>query len=191
MYNNYLINYKESISSTVFTKFLKKSKLVELNYIATIKKGEQLSKVDMIDNGKYFVFNGGLKESGMSNFFNEENNITISEGGNSCGHIRYIKGKFWSGGHNYTLKDLKVNEEYLFQFLKFNEKKIQNLRIGSGIPNIQLRDLKNFKISIPIIEDQIFVANLLSSMDKLIELNEEKLENLKKKKKYYLNEIFK
>ena len=38
----------------------------------------------MIENGKYYVLNGGKEPSGYTNSWNvKENTITISEGGNS------------------------------------------------------------------------------------------------------------
>jgi len=76
-----------------------------------------------------------------------ENTITISEGGNSCGFVNYCKQKFWCGGHCYALKITSHNLDklFLYQLLKFLEKSIMNLRIGSGLPNIQKKDLKEFK----------------------------------------------
>lgn len=55
---------------------------VKLSSISTINKGEQLNKIDMIDDGKYPVINGGISLSGYTNKWNKESNtITISEGG--------------------------------------------------------------------------------------------------------------
>jgi type I restriction enzyme S subunit len=42
--------------------------------------------------------------SGYTDKFNsDENTITISEGGNSCGFVSFMKSKFWLGGHCYKI----------------------------------------------------------------------------------------
>jgi len=71
----------------------------KLKDLSKINKGKQLNKDDMVENGKYYVLNGGKEPSGYTNSWNTpESTITISEGGNSCGFVNYNEEKFWSGG---------------------------------------------------------------------------------------------
>ena len=78
----------------------KERKKIKLVDICEISKGSQLNRTDMVDDGKYYVQNGGIDISGYTNEYNtEENTISISEGGNSCGYVNYNKEKFWAGGH--------------------------------------------------------------------------------------------
>ncbi|MCX8514869.1 MAG: restriction endonuclease subunit S, partial [Burkholderiales bacterium] len=84
-----------------------------LGEICEINKGEQLSKHNMLSSGEYPVLNGGITYSGYINKFNtNENTITISEGGNSCGFVNFISNKFWAGGHCYVLKKVTLSELY-------------------------------------------------------------------------------
>lgn len=97
-----------------------------LKDIAKVKKGDQLNREHFIKKGKYYVLNGGRNLSGYTNDWNtEKNTISISEGGESCGYVNFNSERFWSGGHLYTLGKLKdeINNSYLFQYLKENEKK--------------------------------------------------------------------
>jgi len=106
-----------------------------------------------------------------------ENTITISEGGNSCGFVNYCKTKFWLGGHCYSLKitNTDLDKEFLYQFLKFKEKSIMNMRIGSGLPNIQKKNLNEFELFIPKDKsEQTAIAITLSDMDAEIESLEQK-----------------
>ena len=49
----------------------------------------------MLENGEYYVLNGGKEPSGYTNEWNvKENTITISEGGNSCGYVSLNTKKF-------------------------------------------------------------------------------------------------
>ncbi len=83
------------------------------------------------------------------------------------------------------------NSDYIYYNLRYLTPKIKSMIISDGMGMINKTYFSTIKIKKAKLKEQNKVANLLSSMDKLIELNEEKLENLKKKKKYYLNEIFK
>lgn len=163
-----------------------------LKEIGEIKKGIQLNRLNMIVNGKYPVINGGIKESGYTNNFNtEKNTITISEGGNSCGYINFIKTNFWCGGHCYKLDNIKTDKYFLYFILKKEENKIMKLRVGSGLPNIQKNTLLKFKIHIPpTLEEQQKIADFLSSIDEKIELNENRLKALKTYKKGLLQKMF-
>ena len=91
--------------------------------------------------------NGGIDLSGYYDRYNTSaNTISISEGGNSCGYVQYNNVPFWSSGHCYTLQNIKegYHNLFLYHYLKAREKEIMALRIGSGLPNIQKKDLEKF-----------------------------------------------
>ncbi|MCK9171555.1 MAG: restriction endonuclease subunit S [Treponema sp.] len=145
-----------------------------LKTIADITKGTQLGKVDMIPRGRYQVINGGVSASGYTDSWNtDENTITISEGGNSCGFINFITENFWAGGHCYTLSiknTEQVSKEFLYWFLKVNENKIMKLRVGSGLPNIQRKDLEQLEIPVCPSEEQISIVQTLEVAQHEIDL---------------------
>ncbi|MBQ8608567.1 MAG: restriction endonuclease subunit S [Campylobacter sp.] len=161
-----------------------------LGEICKIIKGEQINKLSLFENGKYYVLNGGISPSGYINTYNTlENTISISEGGNSCGYVKFNIEKFWSGGHNYTLNELKTKTLFLYSFLKAKQQKIMALRVGSGLPNIQKNTLSNISISIPNSEEQEKIGAFFSKLDKLISLQQRKVEKLKNIKKALLNKM--
>ncbi|TNJ41354.1 restriction endonuclease subunit S [Tamlana fucoidanivorans] len=165
----------------------------KLGEVCQIKKGEQLNKELLSDNEEYPAINGGINPSGYTSKYNcNENTITISEGGNSCGYINYITQKFWLGGHCYSLKELSgyIYDLFLFQYLKVNELKVMSLRVGSGLPNIQKKDIYSFKIDIPCLEEQQKIANFLSAIDKKIESVNTQLQNTQTFKKGLLQQMF-
>ena len=162
-----------------------------LGEICKIIKGEQINKLSLLENGKYYVLNGGISPSGYINTYNTlENTISISEGGNSCGYVKFNIEKFWSGGHNYTLNELKTKTLFLYSFLKAKQQKIMALRVGSGLPNIQKNTLSNISISIPNSKEQEKIGAFFSKLDKLISLQQRKVEKLKNIKKALLNKMF-
>lgn len=179
--------YKKVFGSLINThkSFLKK--------ICTIKKGTQLNKSNMLDEGNYYVLNGGQNPSGKTNNYNTlENTISISEGGNSCGFVTFNKNRFWSGGHLYTVHNICENIDlyYLYHYLKYQEKKIMRLRVGSGLPNIQKSTISKFIVEYPKMNLQKEISSSFEDVDNKIVLLEKKLENLKQFKKGLLQQMF-
>ncbi|OCL90264.1 restriction endonuclease subunit S [Arcobacter porcinus] len=198
-----LQQYKKGVLQKIFNQEIKFKKddgtefdeweEKNLSSLCTIKKGSQLNKDTLTETGDYPAVNGGINPSGHTTQYNtEENTITISEGGNSCGYVNFITTKFWSGGHNYSLQDLKKSIEnlYLFQYLKHNENSIMSLRVGSGLPNIQKGAISNFLVLVPCNKEQNKIANFLSSIDTKIEQTQKQLELSKEFKKALLQQIF-
>lgn len=166
---------------------------ITLGQLSKILKGKQLNRIELTETGKYPCLNGGINPSGYTDKFNtKENTITISEGGNSCGYVNYMTSKFWLGGHCYKLLvNDKIEKIYLYQALKFNEEEIMKLRVGSGLPNIQLNSINNFKFVISnSLPEQQRIAACLSSLDELISAHSQKLELLKAHKKGLMQNLF-
>ena len=165
--------------------------ICELSDITKIIKGKQLNKEDMDNNMPYYVLNGGKSPSGYTKEWNvQENTITISEGGESCGYVNYNKEKFYCGGHCYYLELKKeINNYYLYNYLKFREQDIMRLRVGSGLPNIQKKDLLKFKIELHE-NQQEKIGNLLQLLvNKSSNLTNE-LKFFKEYKKSLLSKMF-
>lgn len=164
---------------------------VKLGEIAQIKKGVQVNKDTLQEYGKYPTINGGIEPSGYSDNYNTEaNTITISEGGNSCGYVNFITTKFWSGGHCYTIiPNNNVIKPYLFQQLKHSEPHIMDLRVGSGLPNIQLKTLTQLRCSLLSLPEQKAIAEVLTTADDEIATHRKKLDALRLQKRGLMQQL--
>lgn len=172
-------------------RFTKPWKKIKLHDVAEISKGTQLNRLNMLEEG-FPVYNGGMTESGFTNEYNNDAyTIIISEGGNSCGFVNFIKTKFWAGGHCYTVicHDC-VNKSFLYQLLKYNENKLMNLRVGSGLPNIQQKALNKFSLLLPDdFTEQKAIADVLSRADSEIDLLNQQLDLLKEQKRGLMQKL--
>lgn len=182
---------KSAISERLFKGI--EGSFVLLSDICDIVKGKQINGENLSESGNYYVMNGGTEPSGYYGDYNvDANAISISEGGNSCGYVQFNTSPFWSGGHCYSIQNIadNVNNLYLYHYLKSNEDVIMKLRIGSGLPNIQKKDLAMFKIKVPAIEQQITISTFLSSLERKAEI-EERIQNaMLKEKQYLLHQMF-
>ena len=182
---------KMGIYNCVFKENYADYKLKQLAYIV---KGDQINNDQLLSNGSYYMMNGGASPSGYLDSYNvSENTISISEGGNSCGYVQFNSSPFWSGGHCYTIQNVNsalIENKYLYHYLKYKEKEIMNLRIGTGLPNIQKKDLENFTILVPSLLIQRKNLALFEMLDEKISILNEELANLQKQKKYLLCNMF-
>ena len=182
---------KSAISEKLFMGI--NGDIVMLSEICDIVKGKQINGEFLSDSGIYYVMNGGTEPSGYYNDYNvDANTISISEGGNSCGYVQFNTVPFWCGGHCYSIKNVTndVDNLYLYHYLKSNEDAIMKLRIGSGLPNIQKKDLGAFKVKIPTLEQQQKISTFLSSLERKAEIDEYTLNALQKEKQYLLRQMF-
>ena len=187
---NKIIEDLKKLKSAISERLFKSVKgfTVLLSDLCEIVKGKQINGENLSDSGNYYVMNGGTEPSGYYDNYNvEASTISISEGGNSCGYVQFNTSPFWSGGHCYSIQNIadKVDNMYLYHYLKSNEDAIMKLRIGSGLPNIQKKDLAMFKIIVPKIEWQIKISTFLSSLERKAEI-EERIQNVMQKQKLYL-----
>lgn len=171
-----LLNKKERIfEGFLHSEFseLSGTVLASISDICDVNKGSAAEYDKDFIQGAFGFLNGGINFSGLTEKANDSGDtVVVSEGGNSCGFVNYMPIPFWCGGHAYRLTGFNGNQKYLFYALKKSEKEIMNLRVGSGLPNIQKKNLSEFKTLIH--EDQrkqekvsIFLDSLMSEIDNL------------------------
>ena len=192
---NKIISKYESLIKGIEDSVLSVFESVEyqLGDLVQIVKGQQINGLQLESTGDYYYLNGGISPSGYVNKYNaEENTISISEGGNSCGFVRFNTEKFWSGGHCYTLKikNAFCCVKYLFYYLKSNEKDIMQLRVGSGLPNIQKGSLAGFPVKLPRLQMQQSIVRVLDALTNKKEIEIALLKQLQSQKTYLLSKMF-
>ena len=185
--------YESLIRGIYHSVFSKPSSILQLREVVSVVKGKQVNGEELLKEGEYYVMNGGTEPSGYLNEYNTPaNTISISEGGNSCGYVQYNIKPFWSGGHCYSLlqKDDGINYQYLYHFLKYMERDIMDLRIGSGLPNVQKKDLERFEIRVLPIEQQNRVAEILEEVSAKCDLEKRILQRWQYQKSFLLSNLF-
>ena len=167
--------------------------VVALSEACNIQKGKQVNGDCLSETGAYYVMNGGTEPSGYYEQYNAPaDTISISEGGNSCGYVQYNREAFWSGGHCYTLTDIQPNvcNLYLYHYLKSKESTIMKLRIGTGLPNIQKKDLEKFTVLLPSVSKQVRISTFLTAIERKTTNEEVLLNHFQEEKQYLLRQMF-
>ena len=191
---NKIIEQLQSLIKGIYDKtFANFSKYQTLSAICKIQKGQQINGEELSEFGEYYVMNGGIEPSGYYDKYNTmPNTISISEGGNSCGYIQFNTVPFWSGGHCYTLQGISTeyNTHFVYHYLKSKEKEIMSLRIGSGLPNIQKKDLEIFPIPELSLETQIRISNGINKIETKLKQTLNMLSAYQTQKAYLLRNLF-
>lgn len=153
---------------------------IQLKDIASYSKGQQINNADLLEDGEYDYLNGGIMPSGKWSKYNTPGEtVTISEGGNSCGYVNYMRKPFWCGAHCYFLFNTIENTEYLYYALKSQQDRLMNIRTGACMPNIKKNDLGGFELTY---EDdkaqQEVIVTVLKKIETIIAYRKQQLQTL-------------
>ena len=185
--------YESLIRGLYHSVFNQPASVLQLKDVVSVVKGKQVNGDALLEEGKFYVMNGGTEPSGYLDEYNTPaNTISISEGGNSCGYVQYNTEPFWSGGHCYSLihKEKDINYQYLYHFLKYKERDIMALRIGSGLPNVQKKDLERFEIRVLPTEQQSRITEILQDVSANCDLEKRILQGWQCQKVFLLRNLF-
>ncbi|HNY42218.1 MAG TPA: restriction endonuclease subunit S, partial [Bryobacteraceae bacterium] len=135
--------------------------------------------------------NGGITPSGYTHKSNAAaNTIAISEGGNSCGFVQFMKEPYWCGGHCYSVIPQAIDNRFLYHALKGQQSAIMALRVGSGLPNVQKTALLAFELQYPVNStEQTAIAEVLTEMDAELAALEQRREKTRALKQAMMQEL--
>lgn len=157
--------------------------------ICSITNGKANAQ-DHIENGKYPLFDRSEVVKSSNNYlFDCE--VVIIPGEGMRFTPKYYKGKFNLHQRAYALKDFTINGKFVYYSMDNNSNLLLKKAVQSTVLSLRLPILHNFQIVIPIdIKEQQKIADCLSSIDELIELQEQKLTALKQHKKGLMQQLF-
>lgn len=155
-----------------------------------------LSKDEYLEKGDYKIINATALMDGYVNWDNcgyiskeryeeakdiqlKENDILISKDGTlgKIGYVKDLKIPCSVASGIFVLRNTateKIDFDYLYHLLKssiFKDFIYRNKSLGSTISHLYQRDLENFEIELPPLEEQKRIANILNLLDSKITLN--------------------
>ena len=122
----------------------------------------------------------------------EKNDILIT-GVGTLGNIYRVPNDnpfYFKDGNLIWLKNIKENSKYIEYNLERNKRKILDSAIGSTQKALTIVGLSKLEFNFPSLNEQTKVSNFLSLIDKKIELQSKKIEDLKLFKKGLNYKIF-
>ena len=164
----------------------------ELGEVCVVNKGKQLNKTFLVDDGQYPAYNGGKTYSGRTDSYNvTENTIIISQGGASAGFVNFVTTKFWANAHcYYLLPDItRVNNRYLYHFLKMKQSYLMDFQHGAGIPALKSDKITKMPLPLPPLKIQEEIVQILEFVTELTAELTAELTDRQKQYTYYRDKL--
>jgi len=132
------------------------------------------------------------------NKFKVEPGDFIMSGAGTIGRVSFVPKGIKSGVFNQALIRFRINNRimdplYFLQFLRNErtQKLLTSTNPGSAMTNLlPLTELKKWKVTVPIVEEQKLIGEFLRNYDNTITLLQRKIDNIKKVKKGLLQKLF-
>lgn len=164
-------------------------KAEELCSISTGKSNTQ----DQIDDGKYpFYIRSDIPVRSDKYLYDCEAVITIGDG--NIGKVfHYVKGKFDLHQRCYKMTDFNgILGKYYYYFFSTNfYERAMRMTAKGTVDSVRLDMISKMDIKMPKkISEQKKIADCLTKLDNLITLHQRKCDEIKKLKKYMLQNIF-
>ncbi len=140
-----------------------------------LQRGHDLTK-EQIKPGIYPVVTS-TAIMGYHNAFKAEGPGVITGRSGTIGEVQYIEGNYWPHNTSLYVKDFKGNyPRFVYYFmLNFGTDRAKS---GSAVPTLNRNNLSGIDVSIPDIDTQYRIADMLSAYDSLIENNQKQIKLL-------------
>ena len=202
------------IRFTGFTDAWEQRKLSEIATMHARIGWQNLRTSEFLDSGNYMLITGTDFEDGAINFdtchyvererYEQDKHIQIKNGSilitkdGTLGKVAYVQGLSMpatlnAGVFNVEIKDeTKVDNKYLFQYLKapYLLDYVDKKATGGTIKHLNQNILVDFPVVMPSKQEQRLIGAYFNQLDHLITIHQRKCEELKKMKKFMLQNMF-
>lgn len=167
-------------------------KVVEFKNVVSFKTGK-LNSNAAVEDGQYPFFTCS-QETYRTNTFAFDQEAILLAGNNAAGKysVKHFKGKFDAYQRTYviTILDQKqLNYVFFKEVLQEKLKELKNSSFGSTTKFLTLKLLESLKMKLPPIEEQEKIAEVLSSIDNKILVNNDLLAKQKELKKGLMQDL--
>lgn len=197
-----------------FTYDWEQRKLSEITTMHARIGWQNLRTSEFLDSGDYMLITGTDFNDGAINYstchfvererYEQDKHIQIKNGSilitkdGTLGKVAYVQGLSMpatlnAGVFNVEIKDeTEVNDKYLFQYLKapFLMDYVNKKATGGTIKHLNQNILVDFPVFMPSKAEQEEIGTYFEKLDNLITLHQRKCDELKKMKKYMLQNMF-
>lgn len=174
--------------------------IIKFKFTATIRKGKIPKKIVTENTGNLPAYlsmdylRGGNTNQYVfdkdATVIDEKEILLLWDGSNAGEFIHSRKGVISSTVAE--VKYHKLNKEFAWYASSLLERLLRNSTIGMGIPHVNGEELKNFKLPLPPLEEQVSIANFLdqktAQIDAAIAIKEQQIALLKERKQIMIQQ---
>jgi len=162
----------------------------KLGEVCSFNRGRTITAKDAVDGG-IPVIAGGQAPSYYHNEANRNGeSITVAGSGAYAGFVSYWNQPiFVSDAFTVDPSDV-LTHKYLFHWLKKNQANVFAIQKGAGVPHVHGKDIANFIIPIPSLEEQTRIVGILDTFTSAIDNLKEQIAERRKQYEYYRDQLF-
>lgn len=159
--------------------------------ICDILRGRRLTTRDLIEDGEYPVFHGGIEPIGYYNQKNRDGYSTmVINVGASAGTIGFCDKDFWSSDGCFCFSHTEtLNQKFLFYVLQSNEHYLKSKVRKAGIPTLDNKEIERFQIPVPPLSIQNEIIHILDTFTSLTAELTAELTARRKQYEYYRDSL--
>ena len=141
---------------------------VRLGDMATISRGIRVVKTQLDEKGEYPVYQNSLTPLGYYSEANRKANSTFVISAGAAGEIGFSKVNFWAADDCLCFDNNGfINSRFLYYSLQKQQAIISSRVRRAGVPRLSRSVIENIIISLPPIEEQQRIVDILDRFDKL------------------------
>ena len=161
----------------------------KLGEVCTFNRGRTITAKNAID-GNIPVIAGGQTPSYYHNEPNRDGeSITVAGSGAYAGYISYWNQPIFVSDAFTVDPTTLLKHKYLFYWLKYNQAKVFATQKGAGVPHVHGKDIANFLIPIPSLDEQNRIVGILDTFTASIDNLKEQIAQRRKQYEYYRDQL--
>ena len=159
----------------------------ELGDIFSLEYGKGLTEQQR-EIGPYPVYGSNGEVGRHSQYFVKSPGIIVGRKG-TIGAITWTDENFWPIDTTYYVKLKNTNTDLYWLFYELSSLNLAKLNMATGTPGLNRDIAHKVKIPLPSLPEQRRIAEILSTIDKKLELERRRKEKLERVKKGLMNEL--
>ena len=162
-----------------------------LGDILSVNRGRRLTKSQLSDDGKYYVYHGS-KDTPLGKYveFNVKGNTTIVVNTGGIGGVKFCENDFWcSDGSFWIGHSNRMNDKFVYYYLSPLESYFASQKRVGGVPTIDRSVVENVEIPVPPLPVQEEIVKILDKFSLLSAELEAELEGRRKQFDFYRNQL--
>ena len=161
----------------------------KLSMVSNITTGGSNREDSTKNDGEYTFFDRSEDVRTSARYLFDDEAIIIAGEGQKF-TPKYYKGKFDLHQRTYAILELQIIGKFLYYYIdKYKDYFLQNA-VGSTVKSLRLPMFQQMPVLLPILTEQQKIANTLSTLDSLIEAQNQQINHLKQHKKGLMQQLF-
>jgi len=162
----------------------------KLGEVCSFKRGQIITSKTAVE-GDIPVIAGGQTPSYYHNEFNRDGeSITVAGSGAYAGYICYWNQPIFVSDA-FTIDPIDtLKYRYLFYWLKMNQGNVYAAQKGAGVPHVHGKDIANFQIPIPSLQEQTRIVTILDTFTSAIDNLKDQIAQRRKQYEFYRDQLF-